>query len=152
MVGVIPVKIRDSSNSYTFELKRNITVLCGDSGRGKTTLFEMVEDYNRYGKSSATKISCNCDIIALRGRDWREQIEAITDSIVIIDEDSDFIRSKEFAETVLKSNNYFLLITRTYLHQLPLSVREIYELTGNKNKKFKHVYLDRDDMYEAKAL
>ena len=152
MVGVISVKIRDSRNSYTFELKRNITVLCGDSGRGKTTLFEMVEDYNRYGKSSATKISCNCDIIALRGRDWREQIEAITDSIVIIDEDSDFIRSKEFAETVLKSSNYFLLITRTYLHQLPLSVREIYELTGNKNKKFKRVYLDRDDMYEATVL
>ena len=74
MVGVIPVKIRDSRNSYTFELKRNITVLCGDSGRGKTTLFEMVEDYNRYGKSSATKISCNCDIIALRGRDWREVV------------------------------------------------------------------------------
>lgn len=152
MIGVISVRIHDSRNSYTFELKRKITVLCGDSGRGKTTLYGMVEDYNRYGKASATKVSCNCNILALRGGNWREQIEAIKDSVIIIDEDSEYIRSKEFAETVLKSSNYFLLITRAYLHQLPISVCEIYELTGRKNKKFKRLYLEQHNMYEARVM
>jgi hypothetical protein len=152
MIGVITVRIHDSRNSYTFELKRKITILAGDSGRGKTTLFGMVEDYNRYGKASATKISCNCDMIALRGSNWKDQIEAIENSVIIIDEDSDYIRSKEFAETVLNSSNYFLLITRAYLPQLPISVCEIYELTGRKNKKFKRVYLEQHDMYEAGVM
>ncbi len=152
MTGSIFVKIHDSRNSYSFELKRNITVLCGDSGRGKTTLFDMVEDYNRYGASSATKLSCDVNVIAVRGRDWQSQINKCENSVIVIDEDSEFIRSQAFAETVKNSSNYFLLITRCYLPQLPISVTELYELVGRKNKKFKRIYTHKDSMYDAAVL
>lgn len=152
MKGTVSVVVKDSRNSYSFELKRNITVLSGDSGKGKTTLFEMVYDYNRYGKNSGTKIICNIEVIAVSGRDWRDVIENTKKSVIIIDEDNKFVRSKEFAEVVKKSDCYFLLITRGYLEQLPISVDEIYEISGSKNKKFKKIYKDVERMYDNPSI
>ena len=149
MKGKISVTVKDNRNSYKFELKRNITVLSGESGRGKTTLYEMVADYNRFGKSSAIKVICNVEVIAVDGRDWKEKISGITNSVIIIDEDNSFIRTAEFAEIVKHNSNYFLLITRAYLEQLPISVDEIYEVTGNKNKKFSRVFTEVNKMYDA---
>lgn len=148
MKGIVSVTVKDSRNSYSFELKRNITVLCGESGKGKTTLYEMISDYNRFGKSSGIKLVCNTEVIAIDGNNWRERIENIQGSVIVVDEDNSFIRSKEFAETVKNSSNYFLLITRAYLEQLPVSVNEIYEITGNKNKKFKRVYTETENIYD----
>lgn len=48
MTGEYKIRVKNSRNNYIFNLKRNITVLCGDSGRGKTTLYEMISDYNVY--------------------------------------------------------------------------------------------------------
>lgn len=147
MKGAYKVNIKNNRNSYTFELRRNITILRGESGRGKTTLFEMISDYNRFGKNSGVSVSCDKDIIALAGKDWEEVIDKNPGTIIVIDEDSQFIRSEEFAKVVRGSDNYFLLITRNYLAQLPISVDEIYELSGAKNKKLKKVYREIDRMF-----
>ena len=147
MKGAYKVNIKNNRNSYTFELRRNITILRGESGRGKTTLFEMISDYNRFGKNSGVSVSCDKDIIALAGNDWEEVIDKNPGTIIVIDEDSQFIRSEEFAKVVRGSDNYFLLITRNYLAQLPISVDEIYELSGAKNKKLKKLYREIDRMF-----
>ena len=147
MKGAYQVKIKNNRNSYSFELRRNITILRGESGRGKTTLFDMIYDYNRFEKNSGVSVSCDRNIIALVGNDWEEVIKKNPGTIIVIDEDSRFIRTKEFASVVKGSDNYFLLITRNYLATLPISVDEIYELTGAKNKKFKRIYKDVDRMF-----
>ena len=149
MKGRVSVTVRDSRHSYTFELKRNITVLTGESGRGKTTLFDMIADYDRYGKEAGIRVSCEREIVAISGRNWQEQIAGLEDAIVVIDEDNRFIRSKDFADLVRTSSNYFLLITRSYLGQLPYSVDEIYEISGSKNKRFSPVYHNVDHMYDS---
>lgn len=136
MIGTVRVSVKNSRNSYIFTLKRNITVLSGDSGTGKTTLYNMIADYNLDGKESGVSISCDKPVIALGRRKWAEDLSEIQNSIVVIDEDNQYIRSKEFAKAVQNSSNYYLLITRNYLHNLPYSVEEIYEITGNKKKKF----------------
>lgn len=150
MIGTFSVKIKDSRNSFLFELKRNITILCGDSGKGKTTLYNMVSDYNRYGeKQTKIKIVCDRPVIAVDGRDWATRIAEIHDSIIIIDEDNSFIRSTDFANTIKNSSNYYLLITRVNLSNLPISVDEIYELTGRVNKKFKRIYSNISHIYNS---
>lgn len=148
MVGRYKIRIKNSRNSYEFELKRNITILCGDSGRGKTTLFDMISEYNRFGKNSGVSISCDRPIYALRGGSWREELEKKDDSIIVIDEDSHFIKTEEFASALKGNSNYFLLITRNYLPQLPYSVDEIYEISGNKNKRFKAVYHEAERIFD----
>ena len=41
-----------------------------------------------------------CEVLTGAGDRWRAVLELITDSIVFIDEENQFIRQKEFAETV----------------------------------------------------
>lgn len=148
MKGTYKIRVRNNKNDYSFELKRNITLLCGDSGRGKTTLYEMIAEYDRFGKNSGVNISCDKEIKAISGYDWENQIKNLNDCIIIIDEDNHFIKTKEFARVVRNSNNYFLLITRNYLSALPYSVEEIYEISGKgKNKRFKNVYSEVDHLY-----
>lgn len=152
MKGTYRIRVKNNRNSYIFELKRNITVLRGESGRGKTTLFDMIREFNRFGKNSGVAISCDRRILAIEGNNWEKVIEENKGTIIVIDEDSSFIRSKDFARVVKGSDNYFLLITRNYLVELPFSVDEIYELEGEKNKKFKKVYTEIDHMYDKPLL
>ena len=147
MVGAYKIRVHNNSGSYTFELKRNLTVLRGSSGRGKTTLYDMIRDYNRYGKNSGVSVSCDRDIFALDDKNWADFIEKHPGSIIVIDEDNEYIRSTDFARIVKGSDNYFLLITRCYLANLPISVDEIYELTGNKNNKLVRIYTDENRMF-----
>lgn len=149
MIGIVNVSVRNSRNSYTFALKRNITILSGDSGTGKTTLYNMIADYNLDGKQSGVTISCDIPVIALGRRRWEEDLAEIQNAIIVIDEDNQYIRTKEFAKAVQNSSNYFLLITRNYLHNLPYSVEEIYVVTGKKNKKFKKAYKEIDYVYDS---
>lgn len=148
MRGKFHVRIKNNRNSYTFVLSRNLTVLRGDSGRGKTTLFDMIHDYNRFAKESGVSLSCDKIIYALSGDNWEYEIRTHPNTIIVIDEDSQFVRSKDFAKIVRESDNYFLLITRNYLPMLPVSVDEIYELEGTHNKKFRKVYQQIDRIYD----
>ena len=43
--GKYTVKISNSRVSYTMELERNITILTGESGIGKTALIRLVQNY-----------------------------------------------------------------------------------------------------------
>ena len=138
MTGAINIKMKNKRNIYNFTLKRNITILRGDSGTGKTTLYDMIKDYNNFDrKDSGVSISCNNNIVVLEGKDWEQQLEGLSKSIVVIDEGSNFISSQDFARKVRGSDNYFLIITRTYLAQLPYSAEEVYHIKGSgKNKSF----------------
>lgn len=59
-----------------------------------------------------------------------EEIYGIRTSgnIFFIDEENSFINTEEFASMVKESDNYFVLITRENLYNLPYSVDEIYGL------------------------
>lgn len=73
----------------------------------------------------------------------------MSNAVVVIDEGSKFVFSKEFASKVKGCDNYFLIITRSYLSQLPYSVDEIYRIKGTgKNKEFERVYTDIDKFYD----
>ena len=73
---------------FAFSIKRNITIIRGDSATGKTTLFSMIEEYGNLGKDSGVQIQCDKACVALSGKYWQEALEKIHDSIVFVDEDS----------------------------------------------------------------
>ena len=148
MIGRVSIKISNQRNSYKFTLNRNITILRGDSGTGKTTLYDMIRDYNNLGRESGVKISGG-NIVTLEGRNWEDELDKLSKKIVVIDEGSKFVFSKEFANKVKGCDNYFLIITRSYLSQLLYSVDEIYRIKGiGKNKEFARVYTDIDKFYD----
>lgn len=142
MVGSHQVIIENIYIKYEFTLKRKITVIKGDSGTGKTTLVNMINQW--YGsESSGVKVQCDKMCRVLAGRDWKQQLSIITDSIVFIDEQSRFIKSDDFAREIEHTDNYYVLITREKLSNLAFSVAEVYRIaTAGKYAGLKDNYTE----------
>ena len=126
MKGMHHIVIQNKRIRFAFSIKRNITIIRGDSATGKTTLFSMIEEYGNLGKDSGVQIQCDKACVAISGKYWQETLENIHDSIVFVDEDSKFLKTKDFAKRIRNSDNYYVLITRENLPALPYSVEEIY--------------------------
>lgn len=144
MNGIQHIEISSKRKvKFEFDLTRNITVIQGDSGSGKSTLYQLVADYNKQKDLSAVSISSTKACIAINEL---SQIKRINDSIVFIDEGADFVKSKEFANLIKKSDNYYVIFMRDELHELPYSVEEIYYIkTSGKYHTFVKMHKSNDE-------
>ena len=131
MTGTHHVEVKNRDAVFKFDLHRNITIVRGDSGTGKTTLYDMIADYTRLHEASGVNISCDKPCAALIDLDWKHQLVGIHDSIVFIDEGAEFLKTKEFAHTIKATDNYYVIFNRESLHELPYSVEEIYEIKAS---------------------
>lgn len=144
MTGRHHVRISNSLVRFDFDLNRNITIIRGNSGTGKTTLFELVAEHMRLGDKSGVNVSCDVDCAALTDIDWRNQLRRISGSIVFIDEGADYVAEEEFAAMIRDSDNYYVFFVRENLHLLTYSVKEIYEIkTSGKYHKLVPMYKER---------
>lgn len=134
MKGIHKITVKNNHVQYTLELERNVTVLSGDSGTGKTTLISLLSDYENLGKKSGVTVSCDKPCRVLSGIDWELRLGQMRDSIVFVDEGNEFLSSADFARTIKNSDNYYVLITRESLYQLPYSVDAVLELKKTKSK------------------
>lgn len=145
MRGSHRIIVESKKVKYDFIIKRNITILTGDSGSGKTVLIDFIREYRRYGADSGVFVSCDCECKTINNENWERQIEETSNSIIFIDEGNRFLTSRRFAELVQQSDNYFVLATREKLPMLPYSVNEIYgfrqsgKFHGAK-KKYNEIY------------
>ncbi len=136
---------RRRGTKYRFTVRRNITVIRGDSGTGKTTLFDMIADHMRYGEQSGVSLQCERPCVALTDTDWRAQLGGFQNSIVFIDEGLKDLLSHDFAQAVRGSSNYFVIITRADLPSLPYSVDEVYKIkTSGKFHSLVPMYAERE--------
>ena len=108
MKGIRHITVLNRDAKFSFELKRNITLVRGDSGTGKTTLFDMIADLTRLGEKSGINISCDKKCVALIDTDWKNQLSNTADSVVSIDEGFEPIRSAEFAKAIKNTDNDFV--------------------------------------------
>lgn len=141
MTGKHRVVVKNNRLHYEFEIKRNITIIKGDSATGKTTLINMIRQFANLGNSSGIDVICDVPCRTLEGADWKIILQNISGSILFIDEENSFIRSEAFASAIKESDNYFVIITRENLYNLPYSVEEIYGLySSGKYQNTKRVY------------
>lgn len=131
MKGRHNIIVRNKKLHYEFEIKRNITVIQGDSATGKTTLIDMLRQYENYGTDSGVSVECDVPCAVLEGREWKIQLENRRGCILFTDEGNPFVKTEEFAKAVRGSDNYFVLITRENLYNLPYSVEEIYGIRSS---------------------
>ena len=148
MKGIQHITVSNRDAKFKFDLNRNITIVRGKSGTGKTTLFDMIADYTRQKEKSGVNISSTKPCVALIDTGWEYQLAETKDSIVFIDEGAQFVRTKEFARAVKNSDNYYVIFNRESLHELPYSVEEIYEIKpSGKQHTFKKLYKSSGHMY-----
>lgn len=80
------------------------------------------------GASSGVDVISDVSCRVLEGVNWKLILQNAAGNIFFIDEENAFINTEEFAAAVRGSDNYFVLITRENLYNLPYSVEEIYGL------------------------
>ena len=148
MKGKHKIEVRSKRIVFTIELKRNITILRGDSATGKTTLVEMLSAYENYGRKSGVTIVCDKTCRVLSGALWEAQLKDIQDTIVFVDEGSTFVSSLDFARAIQKTDNYYVLVTRENLSTLPYSVNAILELKKTTSR-FKRTYNKAYPIYDS---
>ena len=153
MKGKYKVIVRNNKLHYEFEIKRNITIIQGDSATGKTTLINMLRQAENLGESSVVDVLSNVPCRILEGVSWKLILQNTAGTIFFIDEENAFINTEEFAAEVRGSDNYFVLITRENLYNLPYSVEEIYGLYAsgryqNTKKIYQQMYRIYSDIQE----
>ena len=152
MRGSYWFKAKSKKVLFEFSIQRNITVIKGDSATGKTTLLHILYEYLRMGRQSGYSVSTNAEYyVYLRdevGRDWKDALYHLKNTIIFIEENNEFVFTKEFAAFVKESGNYFVLVTRAPLKMLPYSIHEIYEIiTDGKRTDVKESYHEFREIY-----
>jgi predicted ABC-class ATPase len=149
MKGEHKILIYSKRIKFEFTVRRNITILKGDSATGKTTLVNMIRDYNNNGVDSGITLTCDKKCEVLSGNRWETDLDTIKDSIVFIDEGNKFVASERFAKRAQDSDNYYVIISRENFPMLPYSVNEIYGLKeSGKHSNIKQVYNESYWLYE----
>ncbi|MGB4093920.1 MAG: translation initiation factor 2 [Ruminococcus flavefaciens] len=149
MVGKFDIEIYNNKIHYFLTVKRNITILQGNSATGKTELIRLIGEHEANGASSGITLKCDAKCTVLTAVDWELRLSAMHKNIVFIDETAAFVKSKRFAEMVRGSDNYFVIVTRDDLSQLPYSVDEIYGLRNvSDNQKYKIYHRIYNEMYK----
>lgn len=142
MKGIHEITVQNKRIRYRFELRRNITVIRGDSATGKTTLIDMIQEYYEEGEESGIKLHSDKECVVISSnRRWKQELIGIEDSIVFIDEGNKFVFEDEFASYIKSTDNYYVIVTREGIPTLPYSVKEIYGIRNSgKYGDLKQVY------------
>lgn len=155
MKGSIKVMVSTKKLRYELNLRRNITIIQGDSASGKTTLIQIISDYLSGRSGPGIEVVCDKKCAVLTGD--MESVEArmklLKDTVVFVDEQERFLYTKGFAAAVSASDCYFVFVTRDALNMLPYSVNEIYYLKNSGYYQHtRQVYNSMHQVYqEARA-
>lgn len=151
MRGKHRIHVYNARLSYRMEIGRNITILRGDSATGKTTLIDMIQAFEMNGADSGISVESDKNLAVINGINWQGNIKDTHDSIVFIDEGSDFVASTDFADAIKASDNYYVIATRTSLFNLPYSIKEVYgirNVSGNRYQETKRLYSEFYPLYD----
>ena len=155
MTGKYDIEIYNKRVHYHLNIKRNITIIQGNSATGKTELLRMISDYENNGISSGITQICEKKCVVLENASWKDRLAMLRPCIVFIDEGASFLRSMEFARMIKGSDNYFVLVTRESLEHLPYSIEEIYgmrqERDSQKYKNARKIYNEIYQMYNLQT-
>lgn len=138
MQGNYTIEARNSDVAYKFTLHRNFTILTGEGADGKTTLYDLISDYDNEVSGITVNVYSEFKDIAsfealspARFRDGVLLRAKGQSRIFIVDEEFKFISSNDFAVQAQASGCYFILIYRDKLSQLSISAKEVYKLKQN---------------------
>ena len=145
MKGTHRVVVSTKRLKYDFVIRRNITIIQGNSATGKTTLVDMIREAVNNPSGASVDLICDKKCFVLDGTLWKEQLTAVSNSIVFIDEGNEFIKTIEFSKFIQNTDNYYVIVTRESLPTLPYSVEEIYGIKtsgkyGKLEQKFNEFY------------
>jgi hypothetical protein len=153
MKGKYHIVVQNNRLRYELTVRRNITIIRGDSATGKTTLINLVEQAATLGENSGVEVVCERPCCTLGGNDWSLILPSIHEQIIFLDEENQFVKSQIFASAVKESDSYFVIITRENLPNLPYSVEDIYGIhTSGKYHDLRRTYNELYQIYSPEKF
>ena len=127
MIGTYTVSLAAKRVEFFLELKKNITVIAGNSGSGKTTFVNLLDTHMRSPRS--VLLMCDVPVIHLIEQNWAGTLRSISNSIVVLDADDRFVidEGETFSDIVKNTDNYFVIMSRNPLNFLPDNIKEEFE-------------------------
>jgi len=113
-MNFISIEIRDDDSGleWSIPLERRITILRGDSGKGKTEMVRLLQS-DVFGVTVESQLP----IVVADNNNWQIILENTNNSIIILD-DVESVATLKFAQLLKKTEdqgNYYLIIGREYL-------------------------------------
>ena len=137
MKGKFNLAVKNNRISYELSIERNITVIQGNSGSGKTYLISLLRDWKANGKDSGVSVKCECNIEVFDGLTrWESFISELKNTIIFVDEGVRYIYTQEFAEYFLLSDCYLVFISRRVfprINNLPFAVNALLKFETNRS-------------------
>lgn len=131
------IAIKTKRLCYNLTINRNITIIQGESGTGKTTLLNYITMFQTEQMGVSISVESvsgeKASVGVLTDGSWKLFVDSYKNYIFFIDEDNKFVTSPEFIKRLKDSTHYFVFITRhtKNLAQYPCSVDEVYELKSS---------------------
>lgn len=133
MNGDVYITLSTPKIVYKMHFDRNISIIRGDIGTGKSLLCELIS-LALAGDETVT-LSTNgpkCIVMPLNTSDptsksWKDIISDSTDSVIFVDEMCDCFHANEFYTSIQYTSNYFVLLTRRDYSNISYSPKAIFE-------------------------
>ena len=136
----ITIDARRIHFDFTLPRDKQVIVLQGKSGTYKSTLFNVLEHYYRYGSDTGITVECEKEIGFIGWSYWEHlefrelYFEKYSNNLYFIYEGTRFFKKPEFAEAIkVNKTNQYVIITREQLKYISRSDCAI--IDWNKEKK-----------------
>lgn len=137
MKGSYNLIIQNNKVCYNLHFDRNITIIKGDSGIGKSTLLSLLSLYlDANGKKSGVHVTTNIKSLRILSgnTDWSDDMTSHPNSVYFADEFVQYVLTKEFYNKLIESGSYLVYITRSIrTGYLQYSISSIYTFSSIKN-------------------
>lgn len=119
--GSYDVVINSRRLQYKFTIRRNVTVIRGQSATGKTTMVEMIRDCNEHGIDSGITISCDRDCVAAAGKSNLAGMVMESHEPVLVIADGAAFGPGEFAIHIINTDQ----VVRSMKELVPIAIRYV---------------------------
>ena len=79
MKGKYHIIVQNNKVKFEFDIKRNITIVRGDSATGKTTLVSLIDTYDRLGVDSGIEVLCKKRCLTINNSNWEYILNSISE-------------------------------------------------------------------------
>lgn len=156
MNGKVKITVSNSNFDFVLTFDRNVSFIRGDSGTGKSFVYSVIEDAVGGVGGANISVTPSVRVIPLPHRtmlgsayNWYDIIHAEHNVVFIIDEESDCFSGKpvNFSTAIKGTDNYYVLINRKNMYDMPYSVEAIYELHNEVSPYTSKVIITNKGMY-----
>lgn len=87
MKGRHHIIIESGNLKYEFDIKRNFTVILGESATGKTTLIDLLNESRRRKRGGAVRIQSDvpCAVYLAGDDNWEYELKGLVGNIIFFD-------------------------------------------------------------------